>query len=326
MTQSWTIPALIALAAPPTCLALYTVWVCYQFLPTIMRVFEETPLFVPPNEPPDPGAENVRFQTSDGLWLQGSWFPPYMGPCRGTIVFCHEYLSNRWSCRPYAEPLRESGFQVFAFDFRNHGESQSLPGYDPMQWATAHEVVDLRAALAQVRGRVGSQDHRIGLLGISRGGSAGILAAALDPSVRAVVTDGAFPTHFTQFSYMIRWAGIYAGHLHIYQLTPSWYYSILCWIARFLGGRRHGCRFPRVERAVRKISPRPLLMIHGEKDSYIVEEIARKLFAHAAEPKEFWLVPGAKHNGAIQVAGEEYARRLVAVFQDQEGSDALGGA
>jgi fermentation-respiration switch protein FrsA (DUF1100 family) len=55
-------------------------------------------------------------------------------------------------------------------------------------------------------------------------------------------------------------------------------------------------------------------MIHGEKDSYIVPEIAEQLFNRAREPKEFWLVPGAKHNAAIQVASESYGRRLVEFF------------
>jgi fermentation-respiration switch protein FrsA (DUF1100 family) len=51
-------------------------------------------------------------------------------------------------------------------------------------------------------------------------------------------------------------------------------------------------------------------MIHGEKDSYVVPDIARQLFRLAGEPKEFWMAPGAKHNGAILAAPQEYAQRL----------------
>jgi len=229
------------------------------------------------------------------------------------IVFCHEYLANRWSCRPYCEALRANGYDVFTFDFRNHGASDSLSSYTPMHWASNHEVRDLRAALAHVRSRAGD-NARIGLLGVSRGGSTAMLVAARDPGVRVVVTDGAFPTNLTQLAYMLRWAKIYIGEGLLYRLTPDWYYSLLCGIARNLAARRHGCRFPRVAKAVRKISPRPLLLIHGEKDSYIVPEIAEQLFERAGEPKEFWLVPGAKHNAAIQIATESYGRRLVEFF------------
>ena len=63
------------------------------------------------------------------------------------IVYCHEYLSDRWSYYPYVNHLRDLGFDVFTFDFRNHGESESEPGYEPMQWTSDREVRDLRAAL-----------------------------------------------------------------------------------------------------------------------------------------------------------------------------------
>jgi hypothetical protein len=42
--------------------------------------------------------------------------------------------------------------------------------------------------------------------------------------------------------------------------------------------------------------------------------MARRLFDRARGPKEYWLVEGAKHNQALQVAGEEYRRRVLAFF------------
>jgi pimeloyl-ACP methyl ester carboxylesterase len=311
----WLWIALAVLAGVLALFVIYTAVVCLLFLPTMMRVFEEAPIFMPPNEPPDPTAEDVRFQARADVWLQGSWLPAKSIERKGTIIFCHEYLSNRWSCRPYCEQLRHSGFDIFTFDFRNHGASESSPGYAPMQWASHFEVIDIAAALAYVRGRMGGPRPWIGLLGVSRGGSAAILSAAIDPDVRAVVTDGAFPTNLTQLAYMLRWAKIYIGEGLLYQLTPAWYYSLLCGIARTLGARRHGCRFLRLTRAIRRISPRPLLMIHGQKDNYVAPEIAQQLFDCAAEPKEFWLVPDARHNGAIQVAGSLYSNRLVEFFR-----------
>jgi len=80
-------------------------------------------------------------------------------------------------------------------------------------------------------------------------------------------------------------------------------------------GRERGCRFPHLERAMAKLSPRPLLMIHGGSDNYIKPDMARRVFDLAGPPKEFWLVDGAKHNQAIQVAGEEYHRRVLEFFQ-----------
>ena len=107
MMHLW-LGAAALLVVPLAALLLYTAWVCWRFLPTILRVFEETPIFQPPDEPPVPDAEDMRFQTADGLWLRGSWLRARGSVHRGTIVFCHEYLSNRWSCQPYCQPLRQA--------------------------------------------------------------------------------------------------------------------------------------------------------------------------------------------------------------------------
>ena len=68
-------------------------------------------------------------------------------------------------------------------------------------------------------------------------------------------------------------------------------------------------------RRCRQLAPRPLLMIHGGGDTYIKPEMAQALFDCAGEPKEFWLVEGAKHNQALHVAGDEYRRRVLEFFE-----------
>ena len=55
---------------------------------------------------------------------------------------------------------------------------------------------------------------------------------------------------------------------------------------------------------MRKLAPRPLLMIHGGGDTYIKPEMALALFSKARSPKDYWLVEGAKHNQALAVAGD----------------------
>jgi fermentation-respiration switch protein FrsA (DUF1100 family) len=79
-------------------------------------------------------------------------------------------------------------------------------------------------------------------------------------------------------------------------------------------------RYVNLERAIHRLAPRPFFMIHGEKDSYIKPSMARVLFDRAGEPKEFWQVPGAKHNQAIEVAPEEYRRRVLEFFEAYLGS------
>jgi hypothetical protein len=110
--------------------------------------------------------------------------------------------------------------------------------------------------------------------------------------------------------YILRWAEIYVKSALFLALVPVWVYKFLCWVCRQQSERRLNCRFPDVETAASRLSPRPWLMIHGEKDAYIGPEIAQALFDHGRDPKEMWLVPGAKHNRCRECQPETYAARV----------------
>ena len=296
-------------------LAAFLAYVVYRYSPIIVRIFEETPMFLPLRVLAVDGGEDVRFTTADGLELAGTYFHARTEARAGVIVFCHEYLSDRWSFRPYADRLRDQGFDLFTFDFRNHGQSACAPGYKPLQWVTDHEVNDLRAAIEYLRSRPDRDPAGFGLFGVSRGGTTALLVAADVPSVWGVVTDGAFPTRGTMLAFILRWAEIFVGNRHLWKYMPVSVFCFVGWAGRLRSERRLNCRFPDVERAVARLTPRPWLMIHGEKDSYIGPEIVMRLFDRARQPKESWIVPGAKHNRCREVEPEVYGSRIASYFR-----------
>ena len=57
-----------------------------------------------------------------------------------------------------------------------------------------------------------------------------------------------------------------------------------------------------------------MLLIHGERDSFIPVETASRFFRRFSGTKETWIVPKAKHNKAIDKANEEYKRRVKEFF------------
>jgi pimeloyl-ACP methyl ester carboxylesterase len=289
----------------------FLVYAIFKYGPVIGRIFELRPVFLPLRVTPDDLGESVKFTTEDGLELCGSYLRR-RNPARvGLLVFCHEYLSDRWSCFPYLDHVRDIGYDVFTFDFRNHGSSSSNHDYTPLQWATDYEVRDLKAALAYLRDRPDHDLAGFGLVGISRGGSTALVVGSEEPDVWAVVTDGAFPTRGTIRSYMFRWAEIFVHSRVLLMLFPSWLYSFLGWVSLLASQRRLRCRFPDIEKAARRLSPRPWLMIHGERDTYIGPEIAQSLFEHARQPKEMWLVPSAKHNRCRECEPDVYSARII---------------
>jgi pimeloyl-ACP methyl ester carboxylesterase len=310
-----TLSFLLLLALPvllaPVVLVAYLI---VHYTPIISRIFEEKPMFLPLRLAPTGEGEEVRFETADGLELGGTYLKARAPGRAGVLVFCHEFLSDRWSYHPYAERLRDQGFDIFTFDFRNHGASASDPVYEPLQWVSDHEVRDLEAALNYLRTRPDHDSAGCALFGISKGGGTSLVVAAAQPDVWGLITDGAFPTSGTMFTYILRWAEIFVQNRLLYAILrdhmPHWVFAMLGALARRRAERRLACRFPDVERAAARLAPRPWLMIHGAKDAYIGPDIARALFAQAGEPKELWIVPGAKHNRCREVDPDAYAERL----------------
>lgn len=286
-----------------------------RYMGFLLRIFEEKPIFIIPHGQPVADAEDVHLCTADGLTLRGCYLHTLCPQRRGVILFGLEFGSNRWACVPYCRFLVENGFDIFAVEFRGQGDSQAQPGYEPRQWVTDYEVQDIRAALTYLKARPDADPKGIGFFGISKGGSAGIIAAADDPYVRCCVTDGIFSTRSTMIPYMRKWIAIVSTRYWLQRALPEWYYGLYADAALRRLRRESNRVYPSLEDALARLAPRPILMIHGGADTYIKPEMAWALFAKARRPKEFWLVEGAKHNQALQVAEDAYRQRVLGFFQ-----------
>ncbi len=286
----------------------------HRYLDHVVRIFEEKPLFIIPRGNPVPGAEDVHFETSNGCTLRGCYLMG-RGSRRGVILFGLEFGCNRWACVQYCTMLLDRGYDVFAYEPRNQGESDRDPNYAPLQWVTDRDVIDMKAAVLYLKRRKDAPAGGIGLFGISKGASVAMVLAANDPWVRCIATDGAYGTYTTMVPYMRRWVSIYIKTAtRIRAFVPDWFYGLIGLAAIRESASRRGVKFVSVERALRRLDL-PLLMIHGSGDTYIKPEMAEALFEKAGTPqKVLWMVNGAKHNQALNVAGTEYARRLEEFF------------
>jgi pimeloyl-ACP methyl ester carboxylesterase len=313
----WFWVVVTVLAVPPvafglvfTALYLYIRW---KYMGYLTRIFQEKPLFIVPRGEPPADAEDVELKTDDGLTLRGCYLKTTAAERKGVILFGLEFGSNRWACQPYCEKLIEAGYDVFAVEPRNQGDSDKDPNYEPLQWVTDRDVGDTRAAIKYLLTRPDADPKGIGLFGISKGAGTGFLAAVNDKAVQCVVTDGAYGTHTTMVPYLKRWIQIYSDRKVLQRILPTWFYGLVGMVGAKKVARNRGVTYPSVEKAVARLN-RPLLMIHGEGDTYIRPEMARALFDRARGQKELWVVPKAKHNQALTVAGEEYHAKVIAFF------------
>ena len=241
--------------------------------------------------------EPVAFHSADGTRLVG-WLAA--GARDEAVVLLHGYRCDRREVLPHADMLYDAGFTVLLFDFRNRGESGGAfvsLGY--------HERDDVRAAIDHLKSRSGLRASRIGLLGLSQGGAAAILAAADSDDVQAVAAEASFRSVDS---------AVAQSFSHFVGLPAFPFAPITVWLAERRTGTDTGDIVP--EQSVSELSPTPLLVMHGLDDVTISPADGAAIFAAAGEPKELWLIPGAEHGEGATAAPAEYRRRIVAFFDD----------
>jgi uncharacterized protein len=280
---------------------------------SILPILERCPPFSVEPTSPSPDAERIEFETADGFTLRGSLHLPSGAP-RGLIVFCPELGGDHWSALWYCQGLLQADFAVMAFDFRNHGDSDRMPGYTPIHWLTEFEVTDAVAAVQYARSRTDLGRLPLGLFGISRGGSAALVAAARCPEVRCVASEGAFSISAMSLHYTLRWATLYYPPW-ILRFFPVWHVRTTLAMARAVSQLRRHCRYTLLEQWLPRLRGRSVLMITDGRDTYVLPEISQELFRHFPQPgSEIWLVEPAKHNLARLVETEKFDRRMIAFF------------
>jgi alpha-beta hydrolase superfamily lysophospholipase len=253
---------------------------------------------VPPRvtfDPPhDDHVEVANFRSADGVPLRG-WLLPGE-PDRPALILCHGYQRSMEETFGLGVELRHRGFTVMLFDFRGCGHSGG-----PYTTIGYHEPEDLVAAAGWLRGRLGP-DVPIGVLGISMGGAVAIEGAARVPDIAAVVTDSAF-AHLSG-AMELRFSRLRGLILHANRTTMR--------IAeRMCRGR---VAHVRPVDAIGRIAPRPILLIHGDRDGIVPLSHLDELYAAAGEPKERWVVQDTTHAMARMDVPEDYVTRVTAFF------------
>jgi pimeloyl-ACP methyl ester carboxylesterase len=169
---------------------------------------------------------------------------------------------------------------VIGIDFRGHGAS------DGHSTVGQHEVLDVDAAVKRARD-LGYAD--VVTCGWSMGGSIVLRHAALHGGVEGVVSVSAVSRWFYKDTKPMR-------RVHwVIETRPG----------RFVARRLMRTRItdqgwpdelPEAPvEVIGRISPIPLLIVHGHQDHYFPIEHPHALYDAAREPKELWLVDGFAH-------------------------------
>lgn len=238
--------------------------------------------------------EEVRLVAEDSLRLAAWYVPTRSG---AALVLLHGIGGNRGQLLSLGRYLAERDYGLFILDLRAHGESEG-----EASTLGLHEVRDVRAAVNYLLQRPEVDKSRIGIYGASLGASVAIMAAAEVPELQVVVADSGFAS----LDWLVR------SQFDALLALPPWAAPLVVRIGAWQAGVDAAQISPVSQ--IGRISPRPVLIIHGEQDSLFLVENARLLAEAAREPKEVWLVPDVGHTGAFARDPAEYVGRVAGFF------------
>lgn len=236
-------------------------------------------------------------------------------------------------------PFTAAGYACFAFDYRGFGGSEGERGRVlPME-----QVEDIMSAVTLLQQLPELDPERIGVLGWGLGGGIAVQAAADDPRIAAVaclngVGDAgrAVRTSHTYAAWLAMQDRIAADRVQrvltgrsqlvspwdVVSLDPPTHSNVqedmygnhpAFGVEVSLQSAEAYYSF-RPELVADRISPRPLLIVHGRRNALHPVEEARSLFERARKPKELIEVPTGQHLDWIQPGDPLYSATIPRVI------------
>jgi len=234
--------------------------------------------------------EAVSFPSASGAVIKG-WLVPAKNS-KAVIILMHGVGANRRQMLARADFLYNAGYSVLLFDFQAHGESLGKHitfGY--------LESRDATAAVAFARQRFPGE--KIATIGFSMGGAAELLAQP-PLVVDAMVVESCYPTieQAIEDRMIVRFGklGRLVPPLLTWQMEPRLGISV---------------DDLRPIQQVPKLTV-PKFFMAGEADPNTTLPESQALFAAAAEPKQLWIVPGARHEDLHHFAPQPYEKQVLA--------------
>ncbi len=214
--------------------------------------------------------------------LHGLWLPSENRPDDGPILlYLHGARWNVAGSAPRIRRMHDLGFSVLAIDYRGFGKSTPGLPSEEMAYEDARQAWDWLARQYPQRPRY--------VFGHSLGGAIAIDLASKVDDERGVIVEGTF-TSIPDVASTFKWGWLPVGPL----ITQ---------------------RFESVKK-VGKVNS-PLLVVHGDNDRLITQELGRRLYDAATGRKQFLLVEGGSHHSTMSVGLAQYREALGQFFHLQ---------
>jgi fermentation-respiration switch protein FrsA (DUF1100 family) len=210
--------------------------------------------------------EALTIDTADGERLR-AWVMRAAAP-RANVVYFHGNGANLSNWSPILTGIVQHGYSVFAFDYRGYGESTGSPNERGL-------YRDVDAIVKQATAAQSESTPTI-YWGRSLGGTMAAYAATVQPPDGIILESG-----FVNARAAIRSSPIL--------LVLSFFSSY---------------RFPTADFVNR--AQRPVLVMHGNRDSVIPFALGQELFNTLTVPKQFVVIEGGDHNDDVPRDAQGY--------------------
>jgi fermentation-respiration switch protein FrsA (DUF1100 family) len=268
---------------------------------------------------------------SDGLKITGILFMPEgVESCPGIVLPQGTVgLKEHYRSPVICSMLADAGFAALTFDYRGFGESEGPKDQPRTQIVPLEQVEDIRNALTFLAAQPGVDANRLALFGFCWGGSHSVYVGAIDSRVKCVAEVGGIGDGtrwlrtvrqywewrefikrieadrikrvMTGSSETVRFGEILIGSPmakegrrriveEIAPASPPYHTpdATLQTAERIMEYRP--------EEVVARLSPRPLLIMHGDADDLTPFEEAESLYKRGGDPKRLVVLPGAYHH------------------------------
>lgn len=236
----------------------------------------------------------VIFKNRRNQRLFGVLHLPVEGTRPPLVIMAHGFTDDKTGDNrlfvKFARKAARAGIAVLRFDFAGSGDSEG----EFSEVTLDSEIEDLKSAVDFAYNLSEIDNSRINLIGYSLGGAVSIALAAIDQRIKS----------------FIGWASVSSPKATFQRILGRKTFSLIkknCLIACKNGEKQFYLRkgffdsiigFDPLQE-INKISPRPVLLIHGSTDRKVLQGQTRLLFRNALEPKKIQFIQGAGHSFAF---------------------------
>lgn len=214
-----------------------------------------------------------------------------------TAIILHGYMKNKDEMGAYAALFHKLGYNVLLPDARAQGQSQGK--YIGYGWI---EKADVRKWIRKVIKKEGS-NNKIVVFGVSMGGATTMMTSGerLPSQVKAFVEDCGYSNVKDEIEHEAQ--ALY--HMPVVPRFPL--VEILSGINRLKVGYFLGDASSLKQLHKNK---RPMLFIHGLKDTFVPTRMVYQNYKADHGPKELWLVKGATHAKSFSKHPIQYQKKI----------------